>query len=150
LALYYLETSALVQLYIRESGIERLLRLVAQTSHHRFVVLSLAIVEFHFAIQRRHRDGDLDASAVKNLLARFDQHLESRFIKQGVNDSLIDLAIGLLDRHALRAYDAVQLAGCLALKSNSGSDEPPFVCSDRRPLEAAELEGFPCLDASIR
>jgi predicted nucleic acid-binding protein len=61
---------------------------------------------------------------------------------------VIDGACSLADRHALRAYDAVQLAGCLTLKTSSTRDEPTFVCSDRRLIEAAESEGLPVMDPS--
>ena len=146
MALYYLETSALVKLYVQEPGTERLLRLAGRTNNHRFAVLVLARAEVHSAVRRRQREGDIEASIADRLLIRFDQHLESRFIKQVLNDPLIDLATSLVDRHALRAYDAIQLAGCLVLKTNSASDEPSFVCSDRRLLEAAENEGLACFD----
>jgi uncharacterized protein len=150
LALYYLETSALVKLYVREPGSARLLRLAARTNNHRFAVLVLARVEVHSAIRRRQREGDVDTPLAQHLLNQFDQHLESKFIKQMMNDALIDVATGLVDRHSLRAYDAVQLAGCIALKANSGSDEPTFVCSDRRLVEAAEAEGLSSLDPTVR
>ncbi len=146
MALYYLETSALVKLYVRESGTERLLRLTARASNHRFAVLTLARVEMHSAVRRRQRDGDIDGPVAERLLSQFEQHLESRFIKQVLNDSLIDLATSFVNRHALRAYDAVQLAGCLMLKENSAIDEPNFVCSDQRLLQAAESEGLVCFD----
>lgn len=146
MGLYYLDTSALVKLYVREVGSERLLRLVSRKNSHRFAVLSLTRVEMHSAIRKREREGDIDAPVADRLLSQFEQHLESRFIKQVLNDSLIDLAASLVNRHALRAYDAVQLAGCLMLKGNSASDEPNFVCSDQRLLQAAEGEGLVCLD----
>jgi uncharacterized protein len=146
LGLYYLETSALVKLYVREPGSERLLRLAARVNNHRFAVLALSRVEMHSAIRRRQREGDIDAAIADRLLSQFEQHLESRFIKQLLNDQVIDLATSLVQRNALRAYDAVQLAGCLVLKENSASDEPSFVCSDQRLLQAAEMEGLGCLD----
>ncbi|MGP0071293.1 MAG: type II toxin-antitoxin system VapC family toxin [Bryobacteraceae bacterium] len=146
MGLYYLETSALVKLYVREPGSERLLRLTARANNHRFAVLALSRVEMHSAIRRRQREGDIDAAVADRLLRQFEQHLESRFIKQILNDQLIDLATSLVSRNALRAYDAVQLAGCLTLKENSASDEPSFVCSDQRLLQAAETEGLACLD----
>jgi uncharacterized protein len=149
LALYYLETSALVKLYVKEPGTERLLRLAARVNNHRFVVLTLTRVEMHSAIRRRQREGDIDGPVADRLLNQFEQHLETRFIKQVLNDSLIDLATSLVNRHALRAYDAVQLAGCLMLKENSASDEPSFVCSDQRLLVAAENEGLACFDPAI-
>jgi predicted nucleic acid-binding protein len=149
LALYYLETSALVKLYIRELGSARLLRLAARTNDHRFAVLVLSRVEFHSAIRRRQREGDVDTPLAQHLLSQFDQHMESKFIKQIMNEALIDVATGLVDRHALRAYDAVQLAGCIALKGNSGGDQPTFVSSDRRLVEAAEAEGLASLDPTV-
>jgi predicted nucleic acid-binding protein len=146
LGLYYLETSALVKLYVREPGSERLLRLAARVTNHRFAVLALSRVEMHSAIRRRQREGDIEAAIADRLLSQFEQHLESRFIKQVLNDQLIDLATSLVKRNGLRAYDAVQLAGCLMLKENSASDEPSFVCSDQRLLQAAEQEGLACVD----
>ena len=148
MALYYLETSALVKLYIQEPGTERLLRLVARANNHRFSVLSLTKVEFHSAIRRREREGDIDAPRARLLLRRFDQHLETKFIRQILNDALLDVASTLIDRHTLRAYDAVQLAGCVALRASSISDQPIFVCSDRRLLDAAHAEGLSCFDPS--
>jgi predicted nucleic acid-binding protein len=146
LALYYLETSALVKLYVREPGTERLLRLTARINNHRFAVLVLSRVEMHSAVRRRQREGDIDSALADRLLSQFEQHLESRFVKQILNDQLIDLATSLVNRKALRAYDAVQLAGCLILKQSAISDEPSFVCSDQRLLQAAENEGLACLD----
>jgi len=149
LALYYLETSALVKLYVREPGTERLLRLVSRTNNHRFAVLTLSRVEFHSAIRRREREGDIDPVMARGLLNRFGAHMEAKFVKQVINDSVIDLAASLVDHHPLRAYDAVQLAGCLTLRAGSGKDDPTFVSSDRRLIEVAEAEGLPSLDPSV-
>ncbi len=148
MALYYLETSALVKLYVQEAGTNRLLQLAALSAGHRFAVLSISRVEFHSAVRRRQREGDIQESGAKRLLTRFDRHMESRFIRIQMNEALADSAIGLLGRHDLRAYDAVQLSGCLALRTGSGSDEPTFVCSDLRLLQAAKLEGLLWLDPS--
>jgi predicted nucleic acid-binding protein len=93
LALYYLETSALVKLYIREAGTEQLLRLVSRRAN------------------------------------RIEKHLETKFLRQVLNDSVLEAATKLIDRYPLRAYDAVQLAGCLILKAMSGKDDPVFVCA---------------------
>jgi predicted nucleic acid-binding protein len=148
LALYYLETSALVKLYVREAGTDLLLRLVARGNDHRFAVLALARIEFRSAIRRREREGDIESGIAGQLLDRLDQHLEATFECQGVGDSVIDVACSLVDRYPLRAYDAVQLAGCLALKTSSTGDDPTFVCSDRRLIEAAQAEGLAVMDPS--
>jgi hypothetical protein len=141
LGLYYLDTSALVKLYVQEAGTQSLLGLTG-SSNNRFAVLSLARVEMHSAVRRRQREGDLDAQNADHILVRFDHHFEARFIRQLINEALLDIAVALLDRYTLRAYDAVQLAGCIVLRTSSGYDAPIFVCSDRRLIGAAEAEGL--------
>lgn len=141
MALYYLETSALVKLYVYEDGTERLLSLTASDAGHRFAILSLAQVEFHAAIRRRQRGGELAASAADDLIESFRQHSEGRFLMQPFSDSLLDVALELIDGYALRGYDSMQLAGYLMLRSISGAEEPIFVCADQALLKAARNEG---------
>jgi predicted nucleic acid-binding protein len=148
LALYYLETSALVKLYIREAGTEQLLRLVTRRSNHQFAVLTITQVEFRSALRKRERAGDIDNSLATNLVNRFDRHFATKFLRQVLNDSVLETATKLIDRYPLRAYDAVQLAGCLTLKATSGRDNPVFVCSDHQLLEAAACEGLSSVDPS--
>ena len=66
-------------------------------------------------------------------------------MRQSVSDPVIDLACGLVESHPLRAYDALQLAGCLVLKT-AAPEAPVFVCADQQLLEAAETEGLMWLD----
>lgn len=146
MALYYLDTSALVKLYVREPGTERLLSLADRASESRLAILALAQVELRSGVRRRERSGEIPAAVAAQLLEVFKRHLEGRFITQAVTDFVLDLASMLVDRYALRAFDAVQLAGYLALKSSAGSDVPVFVCSDRELLSAAAQEGIPILD----
>jgi predicted nucleic acid-binding protein len=145
-ALYYLETSALVKLYVREPGTERLLRLANRTAHHRLAVLALAQAEFRSAIRRREREGDVDGALATRLIERFEQHLQGRFIRQLVTDSVLEKALDLIDRYPLRAYDAIQLAGALVLRTAGESEDPVFVCADRQLIAAAEAEGLAALD----
>ncbi|MGA7218988.1 MAG: type II toxin-antitoxin system VapC family toxin [Candidatus Sulfotelmatobacter sp.] len=150
MALYYLETSALVKLYVYETGTERLLGLAADDSGHRLVILSLAQVEFRAAIRRRQRKGEVSAGEVDILIHSFRQHCEGKFLIQSFSDSLLDVACALLDAYPLRGYDSMQLAGYLGLRSISGAEEPIFVCADRVLLSAAADEGCPVLDPSSR
>jgi predicted nucleic acid-binding protein len=145
-ALYYLETSALVKLYVREPGTDRLLWLTRPELNHRFALLAIAPVEFRSAIRRRQRAGDIEKRVAVEIINRFTQHIETMFIQQALSEAVLDTASGLIDRYPLRAYDAVQLAGCLVLKAMSGKEGPIFVCSDHPLLEAAESERLPLLD----
>jgi predicted nucleic acid-binding protein len=146
LGLYYLDTSALVKLYIREPGTERILRLASRQVDNRMAILSLTAVEFRSAIRKRERSGDIDRTGAARTIAKFEHHLEARFLRQTLNESVVDAALGLIDRYPLRAYDALQLAGCLTLKSVAGGDDPVFVCADQTLLVAAQSEGLSTID----
>ena len=146
MALYYLETSALVKLYVRELGTERLLALGDRSAQNQLAILALAQVELRSAVRRRERSGEIPSPVAAQLLVAFQRHVEGRFVMQGVNDVVLDIASVLVDRHALRAFDAVQLAGYVALRNSSGANVPVFVCADKELLAAARQEAVPILD----
>jgi len=148
LAFYYLETSALVKLYVREPGTERVLALATRSSENRLAILDLSQVELRSAIRRRERAGDIPTLAANELLATFKVHIEARFVIQKITDFVLDIASVLVDRHTLRAFDAIQLAGYVVLNSSARSDMPTFVCSDQALLVAAKQEGMVILDPS--
>jgi predicted nucleic acid-binding protein len=147
LGVYYLDTSALVKLYVREAGTRQMMTLASPAQDHTLAVLGLTRVEFRAAVRRRERAGDLPQDAADGLIAMLDEHLQTLYLVQPLTEEVLEQAAALLDRHPLRAYDAIQLAGCIALQSNV-SEQPSFVCSDRDLLQAAEQEGFDVLDPS--
>ncbi len=146
MAVYYLETSALVKLYVYEPGTERLIALTAGDAGHRFAILSIAQVEFRSAIRRRQRGGEIPASVANELIESFRRHAEGKFLIQPFSDTLLDVALALIDGYALRGFDAIQLAGYLLLRSTSGTEEPVFVCADKALLSTARNEGCTVLD----
>ena len=146
MALYYLDTSALVKLYVRELGTEQVLRLASGTAGNQLAVLALAQVEIRSALRRRERAGEIAGIVVSQLLESFQRHMEAVFLKQVVTEATFDVACELVDKHGLFALDAVQLAGYLALRTTSGARTPIFVSADRQLLEAAEAESIPVLD----
>ena len=145
MAAIYLDTSALVKLYLREEGTERMRSLVSGPNPPSLVLLALARAELHSALRRRQRLGDIDGEETATVIARFESHLRTRFLHQPVNDVVVDTACHLLARHPLRAYDALQLAGCVVF-SGASPDRVAFACADKRLLEAAEKEQVAGLD----
>jgi uncharacterized protein len=145
LALFFLDTSALVKLYVQERGTDRLLPLFSDQPDNRFAVLAISVVEVRSAIRRRQRSGDIDPSTATSILGNVQSHMETRFIRQMINEAVIDTALEMIDRYALRAYDAVQLAGCLVLATIS-AEAFTFVCSDHALLDAARSEQLAVLD----
>ena len=139
----------MVQLYVFEPGTERLVSLAASSAGHRFAILALAQVEFRSAIRRQERGGEIAKSEADFLIESFRQHSEGRFVVQPFTDSLVDVALALIDGYPLRGFDAMQLAGYLMLRSISGAEEPIFVCADKALLSAARNEGCPVLDPNL-
>lgn len=62
------------------------------------------------------------------LIDSMDEHLANFFLVQPLTHLVIQEAAALLDRHALRAYDAVQLAGCIMQRARLGR-HATFVCA---------------------
>ena len=145
MALLYLDTSALVKLYINEPGTERMKGLASRGSDHDLATCSITQVEFHAAIWRRHRIRELDDEEAELAIELFNGRLRDDFLRRPVDDRTLDLASELTSRHPLRGYDAVQLASCLALEATE-QDPPTFVCADRALLTAAVAEGLSVLD----
>ena len=137
-----------MKLYVREAGTDRLLRLVNASEPHQFSILAIAQAELRSAVRRRERAGDLDGQVAVQLLEMFELHLGTIYVRQGVSDAVVDLACAVIDRYPLRGYDALQLAGCLVLRSAAPST-PVFVCSDQQLLQAAETEGLVWMDPTV-
>ena len=151
MTIHYLDASALAKLYISEPGTDLMRGLADPAAGHQFAILALAEVEFRSAVRRRQRAGDFSAGMAERLLGSFAADLRSgAFQRRPVNDAVLGLAASVVDRHPLKANDALQLAGCLMLRMVSDT-APVFVCSDLRLLQAAQAEGLAILDpASTR
>jgi predicted nucleic acid-binding protein len=148
LSVYYLDTSALVKLYVYEPGTEQMLRLAVPAGGHTLALLELTRVEFRSAVRQRERAGDVACDIADELIESMDEHLANLFLVQPLTDLVLQEAAALLDRHALRAYDAVQLAGCIMLRARLGR-HATFVCSDRQLLKAAADEGIAALNPVV-
>jgi predicted nucleic acid-binding protein len=148
LALYYLDTSALAKLYLREPGTEQMLRLASRAAGNQFAVLSLAQVEIRSTLRRRERAGEIASAVVERLFDAFQRHLEGIFLRQTLTEAILDVACEMVDRHSLFTLDAVQLAGYLAVRTASGANIPIFVSADHGLLRAAEAQGIPVLNPS--
>lgn len=148
MAIYYLETSALVKLYVREPGTLQMLRLAGALGRDRFAALTLTQIEMRSAIRRRERAGDIDSKRATMVLHRLQLRLEREFIQQLVTDMVLWRAAQLVDRYFLRGYDAIQLAGCLILKVTLPGEPVTFVSADKELLEAAESERIPVFEPS--
>jgi uncharacterized protein len=146
-ALLYLDTSALVKLYVQEQGTEKMLELAHPDAGNRLVILSLSRIEFRAAVRRRAKLGDIDATLADELINEFNGHLARVFQMQPVNEPVMVAAGNAIDNYYLRAYDAMQFGGYVALRSSIGEElESVFVCADDNLLKAARDQSLPVLN----
>ena len=146
MASYFLDTSALVKLYVREAGTEKMLTLAARPERPSLVILSLSRVELRAAVQRRTRSRELSEEAASAVIAAFSEHLSSVYVVQHVTEAMLEKAVDLIGRHELRAYDSIQLAACMTLPLRDSEGRATFTSADRHLLAAAEADGWPVMD----
>ena len=140
----FLDTSALVRLYDRrEPGAARLPRLCRPGRGYPLLIARLARVELASAFQRKLRTGEMPAAAALGALAHFERQRHERYQERPLDEAALGLAVQLLARHPLRAYDAVQLAnGILAARELAAIGlAMSFLTADQNQATAAAAEG---------
>ena len=148
MASVYLDTSALIKLYVEEEGTERVVAITDDFDGVQVIILDVTPLEARSAVRRRQREGDISGADADRILDRIEDDTSSSFLVQPSTSAVIEGAARLIDRHPLRAYDALQLAGYLVIR-----DIVPgpltFVCADVRLCGVAELEGLTVLNPSF-
>jgi uncharacterized protein len=124
------DSSALVPLLVSEPDTVR--RAAALRSDPVQAVWWGTQIECESALQRRLREGVLDATAIRQARTRLTA-LAVAWSEVPPTAAVRTLAIRLLRTHALRAADAQQLAGLPDLD---------FLTADTRLADAAEIEGL--------
>lgn len=133
----YLDASALVKRYARETGSAAVVELLTQW---RVASSRLSEVEVASALVRRAREGAIEASERDAALAAW--HIEiGRIDLIELTAAITARARVLLLRHALRAGDAIQLASALAWGEATAA-EVRFLAYDARLQAAAHAEGL--------
>lgn len=133
----YLDTSAVVKLYVEEAGamtVRRVVHGATQVGTSR-----VTYAEARAAFARRFREHGFSTPAYAELIRSFEQEWET-YVRLDVTEPLIKLSGALAERHALRAYDAIQLASALVLQRELQAAPVAFVAADVRLLKAAEQE----------
>lgn len=150
MASFYFDSSALVKYYIIEAGTAWVQNLIDSRLDeewaHTISTSALTWAEVISAFARRHRRGEIATHLYRALTARFLREARFRYGRLRVNDAVIEAAVELIQRHPLRAYDAVQLATALILNSALIADKLPsltFVSADDALCEVARMEGLP-------
>lgn len=136
----YLDTSALIKLYLEEAGADRV---EAAVEGAQVIATSVvAYAEARAALARRRREKDFTASEYRGLVSELDTSWEG-YERLGLTEGLSREAGELAEEHALRGFDAVHLASALRLRQRF--PHSAFLAFDERLSAAAESASLPVL-----
>ena len=150
MAVFVLDSSAVVKRYVNESGTPWVNRIVDPGSGNQIYLLRIAGVEVTSAVARRARQGLTPAPAAASAIAQFRADFSTIYRIVEVTANLVELAMRLAEVHALRGYDAVQLAGPLEVNAAAMTvgTSVTFVSADVELNTVATAEGMLVLDPS--
>jgi len=146
---YFFDSSALVKGYVQETGSAWVSSILDADSGALVYLARITGVEVASALTRRGRGGSISPSRVAVALALFRQEFALRFDLIPITARLVQQAMELAERHALRGYDALQLAAALHAQRRLRRDREPtltFVSADANLNAAAASEGLPVDD----
>jgi predicted nucleic acid-binding protein len=116
-AAYFLDTSAVLKRYVQETGTAWMQALAAPTLGHSLFVVRITLAEAVAAITRRERGGSITPKHAATAAADFQLDFGHQYRVVEVSAGLVARAAFLARNHALRGYDAVQLAAALEVHS---------------------------------
>jgi predicted nucleic acid-binding protein len=134
----YLDTSALVKRYFRESYSDEILS--RWKSAAQIVTSFIAYAEMMASLYRKKREADLADTLIRKIADSFHQDWES-FIRVEVNDELNGYIDRVVEEYPLRGFDAIHLASALAIHEMFPEDFV-FAWFDDRLARAAQSEGL--------
>jgi predicted nucleic acid-binding protein len=135
---------------VAEVGSAWIISITDPAAGNHIYVANLAGVEVPAAINRRVREGSVNAADAAAGLANFQNDFANQYNVIEVTDAIITSAGALTSRHPLRAYDAVQLAVALEVNQQiqalgsqpAGILSLTMICADRNLNAAAMAEGL--------
>lgn len=145
MALYFLDSSALVKRYVAEPGHSWIVDLCDPIHGHDLHIAQVALVEVVATLCRKARETAITSMERDNLIDDFRRDTVATYVVRPVTASIYTPAGDLCRTYRLRAYDAVQLAALLALRDEaraSGAAAPIFVCADTDLLSYAVAESL--------
>lgn len=150
MALYFLDSSAIVKRYFQEPGHEWIERLHDPDQGHGLYIAQAALVEVVASICHKAREQRMPLEERDSTIDDFRRDVKNTYSVWVVDTMLYTAAGDLCRSHRLRAYDAVQLTCAIAvhrdiLAAQLPDTEPPdflFVSADNGLLAIAHAVGF--------
>ena len=145
MAIYFVDSSALVKRYVSEAGSTWILELFDPALDNEIFVAAITGVEIIAAIIRRSLGGSISVTDATLVCNQFRSDFQADYQIIEIIEEIINSAMSLAEARGLRGYDAVQLAaGCAvnALCITSGMPPVIFVSADNELNVAAASKGL--------
>jgi len=144
-AAFFCDSSAIVKRYVNETGSNFVEDLADVKNGNVILLARITQVEIAAAIARRLKGRSIATADAQKALATFQHDLTNSYFTVEITPLLSSRAMSLATKHALRGYDAVQLAAALEANDERIADELSpltLVSADDELNTAAEAEGL--------
>jgi predicted nucleic acid-binding protein len=150
-AAVFCDASGIAKRYLIEIGSAWLNRIVDPASGTSTYVARITGVEVVAAVAGRRRQGSISPTDAGTMLAQFRHGFATILRVVEVTPGLVTQAMNLAETHALRGYDAVQLAATLRIQARCLQSGIPFtlISSDAALNLAAAREGVTVEDPNL-
>jgi uncharacterized protein len=142
---FFCDSSAIIKRYVNEVGSNFVDGLADLKSGNLILLARITRVEVTAAIARRLKNGSITSADAQNALAAFQHDLTNNYFTVEITPILLSSATSLATKHALRGYDAVQLAAALEANDEriiNGLAPLTLVSADKELNTAAVAEGL--------
>lgn len=145
MAVYFFDSSAIVKRYVRETGARWVSSVIDPAAGNEIYLARITGVEVVSALVRRGREGTMSERDMAAALTQFRKDFAGEYQALEMTASVMGRAMSLAEAHALRGYDAVQLAAALEVNNfclAAGLPACAIVSADEALNIAATAEGL--------
>lgn len=142
---FFFDSSAIVKRYVNERGSNFVDNLADVQSGNIIFLARITRVEVAAAVARRLKNGSVTTADAQNALAAFQHDLTNNYFTVEITPVLLTVAMSMATKHALRGYDAVQLAAALEANDERISNGLPpltLVSADEDLNASAQAENL--------
>lgn len=145
MAAYFVDASALSKRYVVELGTGWVRSILDPLTNCEVFIARTTSVEIISAITRRERSGTISAAYASTARSEFRKDLSTEYVVIDLTEALAVRAMLLAEAHALRGYDAIQLATAIHANTIRVAQSLPvltLISSDLELNAAALAEGL--------
>lgn len=121
MAAYFFDSSAIVKRYLIEVGSGWVSSTADLAAGNEIYLARITFVEVISAVTRKSRSSGLSATGAMKAIADYRHDFTNEYSLIEITPTIIEQAGDLAELHALRAYDAIQLAAALQIDAEMTS-----------------------------